>query len=412
MRLAPAALAASGAPAPRPLRLQGRGQLSDQAGAASSGRTAEAERLRLAQFVAAMEASPGGVRLLDAGDQVEIVGATRAPESLRASTTLALTTARHHSQSLARHSWPTCRPAISTAGELPYKAARSRHAAGAFRRWRRPLIVLSRMQAERERAEAMRHDFVNVSHTRSARRSRCCRAFSRPCVTCQHQPKAERSGDLRRPTQQAKTHQAIDDRPLVLRRLERARPATGRRRWVENRAARARRGGGAGAFGGRHISQLRCRGRRRDRRCRATAKRARQPRRQRGSLHARRRPRSISAWRLCRQRQRRIAVVDSRREICVIVASPGSSIASTAAARRDPGSTGLGLAIVNASCSAMAAGSSTASGAKKSSCRQIARRDAHAASTTARKRQRAAAADDAVGAGAAIAAAGAAVIYR
>ena len=34
-------------------------------------RTAEAERLRLAQFVAAMEASPNGVLLLDAGDQIE-----------------------------------------------------------------------------------------------------------------------------------------------------------------------------------------------------------------------------------------------------------------------------------------------------------------------------------------------------
>ena len=59
-------------PAPRDAGLLGRDRLPHRAQPARpASATAEVERMRLAQFVSAMEASPNGVLLLDAGDQIE-----------------------------------------------------------------------------------------------------------------------------------------------------------------------------------------------------------------------------------------------------------------------------------------------------------------------------------------------------
>jgi two-component system phosphate regulon sensor histidine kinase PhoR len=87
-------------------------------------RTAEAERLRLAQFVAAMEASPNGVLLLDAGDQIEWCNS-------RAADHFGLDPQRDRRQRVTNlirspRSSPTCRPGSSTS-----PSPSTRHAARA-----------------------------------------------------------------------------------------------------------------------------------------------------------------------------------------------------------------------------------------------------------------------------------------
>ena len=127
-------------------------------------RTAEAERTRLSQFVAAMEASPNGVLLLDRGDQIEWCNSRaaehfgldpqrdrrqRVTNLIRSPEFVAYLQARDFDEPVTLH--PLRGP-----GSLQVT----------IRRYDGDLkLVLSQDLTERERAEAMRRDFVaNVSH--------------------------------------------------------------------------------------------------------------------------------------------------------------------------------------------------------------------------------------------------------
>jgi len=127
-------------------------------------RTAEAERLRLAQFVAAMEASPNGVLLLDAGDQIEWCNS-------RAADHLGLDPQRDRRQRVTNLIRSPAFVAYLQAGQFdePVTFHPPRGPATlqvTIRRYDGDLkLVLSQDLTERERAEAMRRDFVaNVSH--------------------------------------------------------------------------------------------------------------------------------------------------------------------------------------------------------------------------------------------------------
>ena len=127
-------------------------------------RKVDSERRRLAQFVAAMEASPNGVLLLDAGDQIEWCNA-------RAAEHFGLDPQRDRRQRVTN--------LIRSPAFVDYLQAGQFHEPVSFQepRGRGSLqvtirrydgeskLVLSQDQTERERTEAMRRDFVaNVSH--------------------------------------------------------------------------------------------------------------------------------------------------------------------------------------------------------------------------------------------------------
>jgi len=127
-------------------------------------RTAEAERLRLAQFVAAMEASPNGVLLLDAGDQIEWCNS-------RAADHFGLDPQRDRRQRVTNLIRSPAFVAYLQAGQFdepvtfhPPRGPGTLQVT--IRRYDGDLkLVLSQDLTERERAEAMRRDFVaNVSH--------------------------------------------------------------------------------------------------------------------------------------------------------------------------------------------------------------------------------------------------------
>ncbi|HSC63526.1 MAG TPA: phosphate regulon sensor histidine kinase PhoR [Caldimonas sp.] len=127
-------------------------------------RTAEAERLRLAQFVAAMEASPNGVLLLDAGDQIEWCNS-------RAADHFGLDPQRDRRQRVTNLIRSPAFVAYLQAGQfdepITFHPARGPGTLQVtIRRYDGDLkIVLSQDLTERERADAMRRDFVaNVSH--------------------------------------------------------------------------------------------------------------------------------------------------------------------------------------------------------------------------------------------------------
>ena len=146
-------------------RLLGRDRLSHRARAACArARRPSAERQRLAQFLSAIEASPNGVLLLDAGDQIEWCNSHAAdhfgldPQRDR----------RQRVTNLVRvagvRRLPAGRP-VRRAGHLPIPA-RPGHAGGEGAALRRgPQLLLSQDLTERVRTDAMRRDFVaNVSH--------------------------------------------------------------------------------------------------------------------------------------------------------------------------------------------------------------------------------------------------------
>jgi len=127
-------------------------------------RAAEAERLRLAQFVAAMEASPNGVLLLDAGDQIEWCNS-------RAADHFGLDPQRDRRQRVTNLIRSPAFVAYLQAGQFdePVKFHPQRGPGTlqvTIRRYDGDLkLVLSQDLTERERADAMRRDFVaNVSH--------------------------------------------------------------------------------------------------------------------------------------------------------------------------------------------------------------------------------------------------------
>jgi len=127
-------------------------------------RSAEAERSRLSQFVSAMEASPNGVLLLDRGDQIEWCNP-------RAADHFGLDPRRDRRQRVTNLIRSPEFVAYLQAGDFdepltlhPLRGPGSLQVL--IRRYGDDLkLVLSQDRTERERAEAMRRDFVaNVSH--------------------------------------------------------------------------------------------------------------------------------------------------------------------------------------------------------------------------------------------------------
>jgi two-component system phosphate regulon sensor histidine kinase PhoR len=127
-------------------------------------RAAGAERERLSQFVAAMEASPNGVLLLDRGDQIEWC-------NVRAAEHFGLDPQRDRRQPVTNLIRSPAFVSYLQAGDFDQPVTLP-HPRGLgslqvlIRRYGGDLkLVLSQDLTERERAEAMRRDFVaNVSH--------------------------------------------------------------------------------------------------------------------------------------------------------------------------------------------------------------------------------------------------------
>ena len=127
-------------------------------------RTAEAERTRLAQFVSAMEASPNGVLLLDANDQIEWCNA-------RAADHFGLDPQRDRRQRVTNLIRSPAFVGYLQAGDftepVTFQEPRGRGSLQVtVRRYDAgSKLVISQDLTERERADAMRRDFVaNVSH--------------------------------------------------------------------------------------------------------------------------------------------------------------------------------------------------------------------------------------------------------
>jgi two-component system, OmpR family, phosphate regulon sensor histidine kinase PhoR len=127
-------------------------------------RSAEVERTRLEQFVAAMEASPNGVLLLDGNDQIEWCNASAADH-------FGLDPQRDRRQRVTNLIRAPAFVDYLQAGEFaapvtfPHGQGRGSIQVLVRRYGADSRLILSQDQTERERADAMRRDFVaNVSH--------------------------------------------------------------------------------------------------------------------------------------------------------------------------------------------------------------------------------------------------------
>ena len=127
-------------------------------------RSAAVERMRLAQFVSAMEASPNGVLLLDEGDQIEWCNA-------RAAEHFGLDPKRDRRQRVTNLIRSPAFVGYLQAGNfeepITFREPRGRGSLQVLiRRYGADSkLVISQDLTERERSEAMRRDFVaNVSH--------------------------------------------------------------------------------------------------------------------------------------------------------------------------------------------------------------------------------------------------------
>jgi two-component system phosphate regulon sensor histidine kinase PhoR len=127
-------------------------------------RVAEVERMRLAQFVSAMEASPNGVLLLDANDQIEWCNARAAdhfgldPQRDRRQRVTNLIRSPAFVDYLQAGSFEEPITVREPSGRGSLQVLIRRYGADSK-------LILSQDLTERERAEAMRRDFVaNVSH--------------------------------------------------------------------------------------------------------------------------------------------------------------------------------------------------------------------------------------------------------
>jgi two-component system phosphate regulon sensor histidine kinase PhoR len=127
-------------------------------------RGAEAERMRLAQFVSAMEASPSGVLLLDGSDQIEWCNALAAdhfgldPQRDRRQRVTNLIRSPAFVEYLQEGNFEQPITFREPRGRGSLQVLIRRYGADSK-------LVLSQDLTERERAEAMRRDFVaNVSH--------------------------------------------------------------------------------------------------------------------------------------------------------------------------------------------------------------------------------------------------------
>ena len=127
-------------------------------------REAEVERTHLAQFVSAMEASPNGVLLLDANDQIEWCNARAAdhfgldPERDRRQRVTNLIRSPAFVEYLQAGNFDEPVAVREPRGHGSLQVLMRRYGDGAK-------LVISQDMTERERSEAMRRDFVaNVSH--------------------------------------------------------------------------------------------------------------------------------------------------------------------------------------------------------------------------------------------------------
>ena len=127
-------------------------------------RKAEVERMRLDQFVSAMEASPNGVLLLDAGDQIEWCNARAAdhfgldPQRDRRQRVTNLIRSPAFVEYLQSGVFDEPIAVREPRGQGSLQVLIRRYGADSK-------LVLSQDLTERERSEAMRRDFVaNVSH--------------------------------------------------------------------------------------------------------------------------------------------------------------------------------------------------------------------------------------------------------
>ena len=127
-------------------------------------RAAEVERMHLAQFVSAMEASPNGVLLLDANDQIEWCNARAAdhfgldPQRDRRQRVTNLIRSPAFVEYLQAGNFDEPIAVRDPRGHGSLQVLMRRYGAGSK-------LVISQDMTERERSEAMRRDFVaNVSH--------------------------------------------------------------------------------------------------------------------------------------------------------------------------------------------------------------------------------------------------------
>ena len=127
-------------------------------------RAAEVERMRLAQFVSAMEASPNGVLLLDASDQIEWCNARAAdhfgldPQRDRRQRVTNLIRSPAYVDYLQEGNFDEPITFSEPRGRGSLQVLIRRYGTDSK-------LVLSQDLTERERSEAMRRDFVaNVSH--------------------------------------------------------------------------------------------------------------------------------------------------------------------------------------------------------------------------------------------------------
>ena len=127
-------------------------------------REAEVERTHLAQFVSAMEASPNGVLLLDANDQIEWCNARAAdhfgldPQRDRRQRVTNLIRSPAFVEYLQAGNFDEPIAVREPRGHGSLQVLMRRYGAGSK-------LVISQDMTERERSEAMRRDFVaNVSH--------------------------------------------------------------------------------------------------------------------------------------------------------------------------------------------------------------------------------------------------------
>ncbi|MDE2612990.1 MAG: DUF3329 domain-containing protein, partial [Burkholderiales bacterium] len=213
-------------------------------------RAVEQERRRLSQFLSAIEASPNGFILLDAHDQIEWCNAAAAQHfglqpvrDLRQRITNLIRVPAFVAYLQAAH-FDTPVTFVGPAGEATLSVLVRPYGEGAR-------LVLSQDVTERERADAMRRDFVaNVSHEIRTPLT----VLAGFVETLAQLPLAEdeRARVLALMAQQADRMQALVADLLTLAQLE-GSPPPATDRWFGVAALLARaRSDGAALSGGRH----------------------------------------------------------------------------------------------------------------------------------------------------------------